>query len=47
MDKNQIVDTIEYYIEQTLEFARRGKAVDPISIIEMLRIIEKQVRELD
>ena len=46
MNKDKVLETIDFYMNQVMDLVKRGKSIDPISVIEALRYIEEEVREL-
>jgi hypothetical protein len=46
MNKTSVLETIDFYMKQVMDLVKRGKSIDPISVIEALRYIENDVRQL-
>jgi len=46
MDKDKVLETVDFYMKQVLDLVRRGKTIDPISILDALGYIKEDIRKL-
>ena len=46
MDKDKVLETVDFYMKQVLDLVRRGKTINPISILDALRYIKEDIRKL-
>jgi len=46
MDKDKVLETVDFYIKQVLDLVRKGKRIDPISILDALGYIKEDIRQL-